>query len=163
MSDEKPREEPADAPPSDAPAPDAASDTAPPVTADTDATSGEAATAGEAATSGKKRKRKRKKPEEPELRESLGPDGRERPAFLLGFPKDPELERVMRAFELGNYAFVRKEAPLLAEKTSEPNVRAAAEELARRIEPDPLMKVLLGLAVALFAVITFWAYKTHGG
>jgi hypothetical protein len=161
MSDEKPEAPPADAPatdtpPSDTPPPDATAKEAP----TSDAPSEVAEPDGTAA---KKRKRKRKKAEEPALRASLNPDGRERPAFLLAFPSDPELERVMRAFELGNYAVVRKAAPELAEKTTDPKVRAAAEELARRIEPDPLMKVLLGLAVALLVLITFWAYKTHGG
>jgi len=105
---------------------------------------------------------KRKKVEEPELRPALGPDGRERPAFLLGFPTDPELERLMRAFELGNYALVRTGAPELAQRTTDAKVRAAAEELGRRIEPDPLMKILLGLSITLLVVLTFWAYKTHG-
>lgn len=120
------------------------------------------AAAESAEPSGKRKKRKRKKTEEPALRNSIGPDGRERPAFLLGFPSDPELERLMRAFELGNYALVRTGAPELAERTTDPKVRAAAEELARRIEPDPLVKVLLGLSIALLVVLTLWAYKTHG-
>ena len=111
---------------------------------------------------GKRKKRKRKKHDEPALRPSIGPDGRERPAFLLAFPSDPELERLMRAFELGNYALVRSGAPELAERTTDPKVRAAAEELARRIEPDPLVKVLLALSIALLVVLTLWAYKTHG-
>jgi hypothetical protein len=141
MSEEKP-EDPTAGEPSEAPPPP------------------ESESAGD--TTGKRKKRKRKKVEEPELRPSLGPDGRERPAFLLSFPSDPELERLMRAFELGDYAFVRKGAPELAERASDAKVRAAAEELARRIEPDPLMKVLLGLSIALLVVLTLWAYKTHG-
>lgn len=123
----------------------------------------DAAPAAETEAAAKKRKRKRKKVEQAPLRASLSPDGRERPAFLLDFPEDPELERLIQAFELGNYAFVRKAAPELAEKTTDAKVRAAAEELARRIEPDPLVKVLLGLAVGLLVLLTFWAYKTHGG
>lgn len=142
-----------------APAPEAA---APADTAPEPAGTAEAPADASGEPSGKRKKRKRKKVEERELRPSLGPDGRERPAFLLGFPKDPELERLMRAFELGNYALVRKGAPELAERTSDAKVRAAAEELGRRIEPDPLMKILLGLSIALLAVLTFWAYKTHG-
>jgi hypothetical protein len=117
-----------------------------------------------------KRRKKRKKraveaeaapaiPKEP----ALTPDGRERPLFVLGFPEDPELDRLVHAFEAGNYAFVREQAPKLAERTSSPRVRDAARELARRIEPDPLIKVLLALSVALFVVLAFWAYKTHGG
>jgi len=113
--------------------------------------------------SGKRKKRKRRKAEELVLRPSLRPDGRERPAFLLAFPADADLEHLIRAFELGDYARVRKGAPELAERTTDPKVRAAAEELARRIEPDPLVKVLLGLSIALLVVLTLWAYKTHGG
>jgi len=121
----------------------------------------EAAAPGDEPVS-KKRKRKRKRREEPALRESLRPDGRERPAFLLRFPDDPELERLIRAFELGDYATVRKQAPALAERTTDLKVRAAAEELARRIEPDPLVKILLALSIVLFVLLAFWAYKTHG-
>ncbi len=175
MPDEKPEAATADAEAK----PAGASDPAPPSDASSDADTAKSAdapaegdtapadAAPEATTeaaepSGKRKKRKRKKVEEPALRNSIGPDGRERPAFLLGFPSDPELERLMRAFELGNYALVRTAAPDLAEKTTDPKVRAAAEELARRIEPDPLVKVLLGLSIALLVVLTLWAYKTHG-
>lgn len=130
-----------------------------------------AAEAAEATASAPKRRKKRKKraddaeaappamPKEP----ALTPDGRERPLFVLGFPEDPELDRLVHAFEAGNYAFVREQAPKLAERTSSRRVRDAARELARRIEPDPLIKVLLALSVALFVVLAFWAYKTHGG
>ena len=156
MSDDKP-EAATDAPSPDAPANEAHGGK--PV----DAAGEDAAQPAEPEAGTKKRKRRRKKVEDTPLRASLSPEGRERPAFLLGFPEDPELERVMRAFELGNYAFVRKAAPELAEKTTDPKVRAAAEELARRIEPDPLVKVLLGIAAALLVLLTVWAYKTHGG
>lgn len=165
MSEEKPEAAATDA------APAAETEAAPTPTIEAAAAEAEAKPAAEAApaaaaeteTGAKKRKRKRKKVEDAPLRASLNPEGRERPAFLLGFPEDPELERVMQAFELGNYAFVREAAPALAEKATDPKVRAAAEELARRIEPDPLVKVLLGLALALLVLLTFWAYKTHGG
>lgn len=128
-----------------------------------EATSEASESSGEPSGKRKKRKRKRAEAEQVVLRPSLRPDGRERPAFLLGFPSDPELEKLIRAFELGNYALVRKGAPELAERTTDAKVRAAAEELARRIEPDPLVKVLLGLSIALLVVLTLWAYKTHGG
>ena len=117
----------------------------------------------------KRRKKRKKRAEEAEAapaipkQPALTPDGRERPLFVLGFPEDPELDRLVHAFEAGNYAFVREGAPKLAERTSSPRVRDAARELARRIEPDPLIKVLLALSVALFVVLAFWAYKTHGG
>jgi hypothetical protein len=171
MSDEKPEAEPAGAPASPAPekageagsAP--ADETAPGADTGEPSASDGAEPAGDPSgePSGKRKKRKRKRAEEVVLRPSLRPDGRERPAFLLAFPSDPELERLIRAFELGNYALVRKDAPSLAARTTDAKVRAAAEELARRIEPDPLVKVLLGLSIALLVVLTLWAYKTHGG
>jgi len=170
MSDEKPEAEPAGAPASPTPDTTIEASTAPAEKAAGDDAGGPseppAAEGADASgePSGKRKKRKRKKVEEEVvLRPSLGPDGRERPAFLLAFPNDPELERLMRAFELGNYALVRKGAPELAERTTDPKVRAAAQDLARRIEPDPLVKVLLGLSIALLVVLTLWAYKTHGG
>jgi hypothetical protein len=109
----------------------------------------------------KKKKRKREAPAGP-LRDPLAPDGSERPTFLLDYPSDPELERLVQAFELGNYAYVREHAPLLAEKGKEPRVRAAAGELARRIEPDPLVKLLLAMSLALFLALALWAFATHG-
>jgi hypothetical protein len=126
------------------------------------------ATSGEP-SSAPKRKRKRKKrapdaagaPPEP-APPALTADGRERPIFVLGFPRDPELDRLVRAFELGNYAHVREHAPQLAERGATDEIRAAARELARRIEPDPLIKILLALSIALLVALAFWAYKTHG-
>lgn len=152
-----------------------ASDTAVSDASSTEPPAGETAAgetaAGEAAASAAPKRRKKRKKRAPESEPApavpkepaLTPDGRERPLFILGFPDDPELERLVHAFEAGNYAFVREHAPKLAERTSSARVRDAARELARRIEPDPLIKVLLGLSIALFAVIAFWAYKTHGG
>lgn len=112
----------------------------------------------------RKKKRKKRAPEAPAEPEppALTADGRERPLFVLGFPHDPELDRLVQAFELGNYAYVREHAAKLAEQSTNDDVRAAAGELARRIEPDPLIKILLGLSVALLVAITIWAYKTHG-
>jgi hypothetical protein len=112
----------------------------------------------------RKRKRKKRVPEAPPepAAPALTADGRERPLFVLGFPHDPELDRLVRAFELGNYAYVREHAPKLATQGSTDEIRAAARELARRIEPDPLIKILLALSIALLLALAFWAYKTHG-
>jgi hypothetical protein len=114
----------------------------------------------------KKKKKKKKKAEadEPsEPRQELDEEGRERPAFVLDFPKHPELDRLVKAFELGNYAYVRERARDLSDDADEDRaVRLAAAELLRRIEPDPLVKGLLALSVILLLVITFWAYRTHG-
>jgi len=89
----------------------------------------------------------------------LNAEGRERPRFLLEFPDDPELQRLVREFEAGNYRAVREGSAKLAESTEDPIVRAAARELARRIEPDPLMKYLLFVALGLFVYIVWSTYQ----
>lgn len=85
--------------------------------------------------------------------------GRERPRFLLDFPKHPDLARLAAAFEAGNYALVRAEAEALAERAETPAVRDAALELRRRIEPDPLVKYMLALTAALLLLLAYWAYN----
>jgi len=90
---------------------------------------------------------------------TLNADGRERPRFLLQFPSDPALQQLVSAFEAGNYQEVREGAPRLAASTSDPIVRAAARELRRRIDPDPLMKYLLYVALGLFVFIVWYTYQ----
>ncbi|HEX3776673.1 MAG TPA: hypothetical protein VHV51_19505 [Polyangiaceae bacterium] len=92
---------------------------------------------------------------------SLNAEGRERPHFVLDFPDDPELQRLVRAFEAGDYATVRSGAPRLAETTENPTVAAAARELRKRIDPDPLMKYLLCVALALFVFVVWYTYQNH--
>jgi hypothetical protein len=81
-----------------------------------------------------------------------------RPKFAQGFPKDPALDLLVEAFARGNYVYVRREAPRLAERAESRRVREAAGELARRIELDPLFKLLLALACLLLAFLVVWAY-----
>ena len=95
-------------------------------------------------------------------RPRLTPDGLERPTFLLDFPRDPELEALIAAFEAGNYARVRAEAPLLAAKAEDPEVARAALELRRRIDPDPLARTLLLISALLLLVLSAWAYHVSG-
>jgi hypothetical protein len=115
----------------------------------------------------KKRKR-RKRPAEPDVESAeirapdppeLDANGRERPRFLLSFPAHPELERLAAAFEQGNYTLVRRGAPALAKNSEDPAVRAAALELQRRIEPDPLIKYLLLASFVLLLVLVAYAYS----
>jgi hypothetical protein len=96
--------------------------------------------------------------EAPVERPHLNALGEERPAFLLRFPHDPELEPLMAAFEEGNFAKVRREAPLLARRTRDEAVRRAAIELRRRIDPDPLLVVLLVFAISLLFFLVAWIY-----
>jgi hypothetical protein len=91
----------------------------------------------------------------------LNAQGRERPLFLTQFPEDAELARLVAAFEAGNYALIRSDAEGVAERASDPRVREAALELRRRIDPDPLIKYLLGLAVALFLFLVLYSYHLH--
>lgn len=94
----------------------------------------------------------------PPRRSPLDACGERRAEFLLDFPRDPSLEPVIEAFELGNFAAVRRLAPELSTEHAEPNVRRAALELLARTRPDPLLVLLLGAAVALFAFLSAWAY-----
>jgi len=95
-------------------------------------------------------------------RDELDENGRERPRFLLEFPADPELEQLIAAFENGNYARVRELAPKLMEHAETVEVRQAAAEIRRRIEPDPLLKYLLLASSLLLVVLVWYAYTKHG-
>ena len=107
----------------------------------------------------KKKKRKQTGREIARVRE-LDASGAERPRFLLSFPADRELERLVAAFEAGDYATVREEAPALAARSTDPRVRDAALELRRRIDPDPLIRYLLLVSVALLGFLVLYVY-TH--
>ena len=78
--------------------------------------------------------------------------------FTRSFPDDPELKRLVEAFESGDYYTVRTGAPALAESASNPEVKKAALELRRRIEPDPAQLYLLGLTLALLVFLVAWFY-----
>lgn len=91
-------------------------------------------------------------------RAKLNAAGEERPAFLLDFPGDPQLEQLIAAFEAGNFAQVRAQAPQLAASSSDDAVRRAALELRRRTDPDPLLVGLLGLCIVLFVFLAAWVY-----
>jgi len=91
-------------------------------------------------------------------RPGRNPLGEERPRFLLEFPADPELEALIAAFEAGNFARVRREAPELARRSADDAVRQAALELRRRTDPDPLLIALLLLCLGLFGFLVAWVY-----
>jgi len=84
--------------------------------------------------------------------------GLDRPAFILDFPVDEALEPLIAAFEAGNYAYVRREAPKVAERAKDPAVRAAALELRRRIDPDPLAIYLVAASALLLVFLVLWLY-----
>ena len=78
------------------------------------------------------------------------------PAFALSFPKDPGLDALVAAFEAGDDARVRREAPALAKSTDRPEVRTAARELRKRLDPDPIAVYLLGTAALLLVFLAGW-------
>jgi hypothetical protein len=80
------------------------------------------------------------------------------PEFTRSFPDDPELKRLVQAFESGDYYTVRTDAPRLAERTTDLAVQKAALELRRRIEPDPAQLYLLGVTLALLVFLVVWFY-----
>jgi hypothetical protein len=108
----------------------------------------EAEEPSEAARPKKKRKKKAKAP-----REGV-------PSFAQRFPQDEALDALLAAFDRGDYARVREDGARLAKTTEDPAVRRAAEELLRRIEPDPLAKYMLFAACLLLAFFTVW-YFSH--
>ncbi|MCC6556529.1 MAG: hypothetical protein IT372_26520 [Polyangiaceae bacterium] len=78
------------------------------------------------------------------------------PLFARGFPRNDELDRLFAAFERGDHAAVRAGAARLAKDAPDEDVRRAAAELLRRIEPDPLAVGLLLAAVALLVFLSSW-------
>jgi hypothetical protein len=80
-----------------------------------------------------------------------------RPPFAAAFPRDEELDRLVEAFERGNFALVRASAPPLIASSEDEAVRRAARELLDRTKPDPLAVGLVALTAALLvAVAAYW-------
>jgi len=89
-----------------------------------------------------------------------GDEGEELPPFARGFPDDPALLALVRAFERGDYARVRRDAPALAKSAEGDDVRRAATELVTRTKADPMMIALLVITAALLAALTaYWEAK----
>ena len=140
-------------------------------TPDASAPDGGPSTSGDAPSPPKKKKKKKKKraaapSDEAKEEKPAGPvltaEGWERPGFVGDFPSDPELDRLVRAFELGNYAFVREHGAKLAKSAADESVRSAAGDLVRRTDPDPLVRILFLMSVGLFLFMVFYAYRSHG-
>jgi len=107
--------------------------------------------------SAKKRKKKKRKPEDAALAQRPG-----WPEFASWFPQDPAVEELVVAFESGNYARVREGSRriLSAQPAKPDDVRRAAREMLRRIDPDPIAIYLLAGAALLLVFLSFW-YWTH--
>ena len=122
-------------------------------------TSGADDSSGSLTTGSKRPRRKRRdRPAPSSSSVTLDADGRERPGFLLSFPDDPDLNELVAAFERGDYRRVRERAPQVAESSRSRAVRRAAEELRSRLDPDPAARVLLWIAVGLFAFLVIWSF-----
>ena len=84
------------------------------------------------------------------------------PTFAVSFPRDPDLDRVVRAFTLGNFAQVRAEVPSIVSGTASDEVKAAARQLLARTSPDSLAVLLVGMGTALLVGLAGW-YFAHAG
>ncbi len=137
---------------------------------------GQAGHGGGTPTPPPKRKRRRRRPEAEPPSEALaaeatptddaddepaGSEPDERlPAFARAWPRDATLDALVAAFEAGDYARVRREAPDLARQTEDDAVRRAARELRRRLDPDPVAVYMLMAAAALLVFLASW-YGLH--
>jgi hypothetical protein len=99
------------------------------------------------------RKKRKKKAKEAKAREGV-------PVFAQRYPRDETLDGLLATFERGDYASVREGAQKLIASTTKPAVRQAAEDLLKRLEPDPLARYLLGVSALLLLFFTIW-YFTH--
>ena len=97
--------------------------------------------------------RKKRKKKKAKVREGV-------PLFAQRYPQDEKLDSLLASFERGNYAAVREGAEKLLAGDAKPAVRQAAEDLLRRLEPDPLARYLLGIATLLLVFFSIW-YFTH--
>jgi hypothetical protein len=67
---------------------------------------------------------------------------------------EAKIAEIESAFARGDYARVRREALPLANATKDDAVRARALNLADRLKPDPIAKVLFIIAAVLLAALT---------
>lgn len=81
-----------------------------------------------------------------------------RARFLDRFPSHEGLFQAVLAFESGNYADVRHLCEGLLRKENDPEVRRAANELLRRINPDRLVVAILWGSFVLLGLVVLWAY-----
>jgi hypothetical protein len=88
--------------------------------------------------------------------------GAARPSFAAEFPRDPALDALVAAFEAGNFARVREEAPRLASSARDAKVKDAANVLLSRTRPDPLATLILVISAVLLVLLSAW-WITHDG
>ncbi|HEV3190446.1 MAG TPA: hypothetical protein VGY54_08110 [Polyangiaceae bacterium] len=83
-----------------------------------------------------------------------------RPSFAVDFPRSPELDALLDAFERGDYRRVRSEGPMLERSAADESIKRAARTLVERTQPDPLAVALLALAALLLVALGGW-WITH--
>lgn len=133
----------------------ASDDTASPAGDDAKA---KASAAPKATVKARKKPRSTDDEEDDEPNAPAGPRGRL--SFARSFPPSAELDALLDAFDRGNYARVRELAPPLVARADAPEIARAARDVARRVEPDRTVLALLGISIALLAVLAIW-FWTH--
>lgn len=83
-----------------------------------------------------------------------------RPPFARDYPDDPALDALLKAFEEGNFAEVRRGAPALVEGEVDERVQRAARDLRRRIDPAPTSVYLWAIGLCLL-VFLYGYYLSH--
>jgi len=120
-------------------------------------TNDEVASANEpskAAPPKRKRKRKRKR------RDDAAKPTDDRPPFARVYPHHDALDRLVAAFDRGDFALVRSEIPAILDGDEDESVKRAAADLRRRLDPAPTSVFLWALGVALL-VFLFGYYVSH--
>ena len=82
-------------------------------------------------------------------------------SFARGFPRGPELDALVEAFERGDYARVRKEGPKLVAASTDAETKRAALTLIDRTKPDGVAVGLLVLAAIFVGLLSSW-WIAHG-
>jgi len=85
-----------------------------------------------------------------------------RPPFAADFPRDPELDALVAAFERGDFARVRDGVPRIVASPADEGVKSAAKALLSRTRPDPLATLLLAISAVLLVLLSAW-WITHDG
>jgi hypothetical protein len=83
-----------------------------------------------------------------------------RPPFARGYPRHPDLDALLVAFEAGNFAQVREGLAALQGNEPDDTLASAARDLRRRIEPSPTSVFVWALGVALLALL-YGFYLSH--
>jgi hypothetical protein len=96
------------------------------------------------------------------MNEKAAPVADTRPAFARDFPRDPDLDALVAAFDAGDFARVREGAQKLATATTDDAVRRAAGDLGARTEADPLARWMLVVTGALLVILSAW-WVAHDG